>query len=451
MTEIRPIDFHQLHDAEFFHFRQTNEDLFIQAISTDSRTLQPGDVFWALVGERFDAHKFLAAVAEKKPRFAVVQNNRSQWFKGLNLPLVVVPDTLQALQELAQFHRGKFQIPLIGLTGSNGKTTTKEMIARLLESQWRVHKTAGNFNNHLGVPLTLLQLTSQHRAAIIEMGSNHPGEISALAAIALPNQALVTNVGMAHLEFFKNKEAVAQEKLSLFDALPDGSVIYQNLDDNFCGAYNRPTVKKVTYSTKIPAVLRVKENSVNHQGQAAFRLNDALNVQLQVSGVHNLQNAAAAAAVAMHFGMDLKAIKDGLESFISTEKRMQTVERLGITFLNDTYNSNPDSALAALEAVSKMQLQGKIWLVLGDMLELGKESTRLHRMVLDKARSLKPQGILLAGEQMRHAAAESDLVHWYASHEMLARTLLDSVQPGDLVLLKGSRGMQMEKILDFFN
>ncbi len=449
MSDIRLNDFEKLTGVQWLRYEQIGRTA-VQEVNTDTRTLQPGQVFWALVGERFDAHTFLKEAEASQSRFMVVQKDRADYFRDLKTPLAVVPDTLKALQELAALHRAHFDMPLLGLTGSNGKTTTKEMIAHLLSAKMKVHRTAGNFNNHIGLPLTLLQIGREHEAAVIEMGTNHPGEIALLTRIAKPDHALVTNVGAAHLEFFKTKAGVAEEKLSLFDNLSSGSRIYMNMDDFFIARYKKDDLKSVTYATEQAAQVQAKLQTVDPEGQANFVLNNSVEIHLQVPGVHNVQNALAAAAVALDFGLSEAEVKAGLESFNATEKRMQTVELDGVTFINDAYNSNPDSAAAALHAVEKMQVAGRRWICLGDMLELGAASLEEHKRIVQQALSVPKATVLLLGETMQAARNSNQDAHWFESHSALARTLRESLQPGDLVLLKGSRGMQMENILNYF-
>ncbi len=449
MSDIRINDFEALSGVEWIRFDQVGPAA-VQEVNTDTRTLRPGQVFWALVGERFDAHTFLKEAEASQPRFMVVQKDRASHFNGLETPLAIVPDTLKALQELAALHRVRFDIPLLGLTGSNGKTTTKEMIAHLLSAKWNVLRTAGNFNNHIGLPLTLLQLGGEHEAAVIEMGTNHPGEIALLTSIAKPDRALVTNVGTAHLEFFKSKEKVAEEKLALFNGLSAGSRIYQNLDDFFISRYQNENLKAITYAAEQPAQIQVKLQKVDRSGRAVFILNGSVEIHLQVPGVHNIQNALAAAAVALDFGMSEVEVKAGLESFTATDNRMQTMELGGVTFINDAYNSNPDSAVAALHAVGEMQVAGRRWICLGDMLELGAVSLKEHKRIVQQALSVPGATVLLLGETMHSARNSNREARWFENHSALAQVLKESLRPGDLVLLKGSRGMQMEKILDYF-
>lgn len=452
MPELTLQDFHRLTGAAFLNLERTGLQGPIRAISTDTRALKKGEVFWALIGERFDGHNFVAQAVEKGARFCVVQKNRLTGLDTENLPLVVVPDTLQSLQELAKIYRGKFSGTVIALTGSNGKTTTKEMIAHILSQKLKVHKTQGNLNNHIGCPLTLLQLDAAHQVSVVELGSNHPGEIARLAEITQPDQALVTNIGEAHLEFFRNRETVAKEKLSLFDALPETGIIYQNVDDPFISGYAAGSRRTLTYGLNQTAQVHAQVEGVNDEGCATFILNGRTRIALTVPGLHQVRNALAASAVALQFGFSEQEIKQALETYTAPDKRMQTVRVNGVTFLNDAYNANPVSMQAAFETIAGMKRMGRLFLVLGDMLELGEAGPERHRQTLQQALDLNPEKVLVLGKEMSRAAQQvhHPQIEAYADHAALFRVLRPLLNPGDLVLLKGSRGIQLEKILSFF-
>ena len=453
MLEICLDDFKKLSGMALQNFSKSanHNQKLIAGISTDSRTIKTGEVFWVLSGDNFDGHDFVKKVQSKKPLFSVIASKQLSRFEKNDFALLAVPDTLKALQELAGLQRKKFNIPLLALTGSNGKTTTKEMIFTLLKSRLNVHKTEGNLNNHIGCPLTLLLLNQKHQAAIIEMGTNHSGEIETLAEITLPNQAMVTNVGAAHLEFFKNKETVAREKLSLFDKLPQNAIIYQNLDDPFIREYDLRGRQGVTYSLEQKADVQGKLLEVDAKGRGLFSLNGMTKVQLQAPGIHNVYNAVAAAAVGLQFGLTESEIRDALEAYASTKQRMQVVEKQGITFLNDAYNANPDSTSAALQALAKMKITGKFFIILGDMMELGSQSRQLHQQVVRQALQLNPAGVMVFGSEMQAAVADYLNVQVFESHQEIVQCLKEKAKAGDLVLLKGSRAMRMEQVLEQFN
>lgn len=449
MPELNMDDFKQLSDAKFFNLPESREA--VPGISTDSRTIQPGQVFWVLQGDQFNGHDFVDAVQLKKPIFSVISQAELPRFTGAKFAMIAVPDTLSALQELAKIHRQKFSHPVLALSGSNGKTSTKEMIAAILGSKFRVHKTSGNLNNHIGCPLTLLNMVQEHQVAVIEMGSNHPGEIETLAEIAQPDQALLTNIGAAHLEFFKNLENVAREKLSLFESLPADGLIYRNADDPFIQQYNTGGRKVVSFALDQKADVKGQVLELDAQGNGIFLLSGETKIHLNVPGVHNIHNAVAAAAVGLEFGLSASEIKQALEDYSSTSQRMQVLDRGGIRFINDAYNANPDSVGAAIEALSRMQINGSVFIVLGDMLELGSKSKKMHEQVIEQALSIHPGRIMVLGKEMRIAAAGFTAVEAFDTHDEIIDALQKTIRPGDLVLLKGSRYMQMENILNGFN
>ncbi len=448
MGKIAAEEFKRLKIVQFRNVELNNGDK-INGVSTDSRRIEQGEVFWVLSGDRFDGHDYVEQVQDKA-LFSVIASDQAHRFKDTSFGLALVPDTLKALQELARLHRSRFDIPLLALTGSNGKTTVKEMISTVLKTKLNVHKTAGNLNNHIGCPLTLLKLAEEYQAAVIELGSNHPGEIKTLADIAQPTQALITNVGAAHLEFFKTTETVAKEKLSLFDALPSDGLIYRNLDDPFIRKYDCGGRTTVSFSLKEKADAQGKLLEIDSKGRARFILNGSTEIRLQVPGAHNALNALAAAAVGLQFGLLRAEIKEALEAFTSTDKRMQVIEKSGVTFLNDGYNANPDSTAAALSALNEMTVSGKRYIILGDMLELGGESGEWHRKIIEQALELNPAGLFLFGSEMRQAAGQTGGAWVFDTHHAIAAELKKRLHPGDLVLLKGSRSMQMEKILEEF-
>lgn len=454
MLSISFEDFCKIDGIRFQSFENVDKKFHsITGVSTDSRTIRKNEVFWALKGDNFNGHVFLDKVFEQSALFAVVSEDESEIYKSSSYPLAIVKDTLLALQELATIQRLKLDIPLIAVTGSNGKTTVKEMISHVLNQKLKVHKTEGNFNNHIGCPLTLLQLNESHKAAVIEIGTNHEGEIEALADITQPNQAVITDISGAHLEFFNTIETIAEEKLSLFDKMPINGVIYQNLDNPFIEQYSRSDVTAIKYSMLKDADVRGTIIDLNDAGCPRFKLNENTDILLQIAGLHNINNALAAAAVAMQFGFTNEEIKSGLESFKAYSKRMQIVKGKGITFINDAYNANPSSMTAAFNTVSAMTKNGKIYLVLGDMFELGGYAHQLHRDVLINALGINPDLICVMGNHMIEAAESingnsRERIERFETHEEMAGYLAERLADDDIVLVKGSRGMAMEKVID---
>ncbi len=420
-------------------------------IAIDSRNIKEDDVFWAIPGDRFDGHDFIQTALEKKASFCVVQSNRLDKRDKVTFPRVVIPDSITGLQELARIHRKLFDIPVLALTGSNGKTTTKEMTAHILGSKLNVHKTSGNLNNHIGCPLTLLEMNTSHQAVVLELGSNHPGEIGILARTALPNHALITNAGGAHLEFFKTNEAIASEKRDLFLEMEDGGTVYLNVDDPLLADYNDLAKKLITYSLLGKADVQGKDKGCDESGNGILELNGKVTIKLQIAGQHNIKNALAACAAALNFGFTEQEVKDALETFNAADKRMQTIEYQGAKIINDTYNANPLSMQAAFDTIKQIRSRKDLYLVLGDMFELGRQSAEEHRSVLSKALELGPKNIFVMGESMKSAmsAAASDEILSFEDHQDLAAELKKGLSDGDLVLIKGSRGMFMEKVLDY--
>lgn len=423
----------------------------LKGISIDSRTIEPDEVFWAIAGQHFNGHWFVKEAQQKSALVSVVAEEEVENIRNGNFPLVVVPDTLKALQELAHLQRKKYDIPVIGITGSNGKTTVKEMLAHILQTKMRVHKTKGNLNNQVGGPLTLIQLNELHKAAVIELGTNQFGEIAILTDMTEPNHGLITMIADTHLEFLESREGVFREKRALFDRMPGGT-IYINMDDPILADYERSGVNLIRYSSGGQADVQGKLMGLNEQGCGTLRLNDNVDIQLQVVGIHNLNNALAAAAVALNLDFTEQEIKYALEDYKLTEKRMQVIDWNGIRVVNDTYNANPASMKSALDTVAAMKHSGKLIFVLGDMLELGFRKEELHDHVLEYSIEKNPDTLFIMGKLMLEAKERCDIpdhieVVLPKSHQEIARLLKKKLKPGDLLLLKGSRAMQMERVL----
>jgi len=427
-------------------------DKTVQGISIDSRRIKEGEVFFAIKGERFDGHDFLNEAFQKGALAAVVTRNISP--PG-DRTLVVVDDTLKALQDLATYYRSKFPLPVIAITGTNGKTTTKDMIADILSQRYNVLKSLGNLNNHLGVPLTLFGLERSHQVAVVEMGANHFGEIERLCQIAGPNYGLITNVGKGHLEFFETLEGVASAKGELFQYLNGQGKAFVNLDDPWVVKKADFVTDIITYGFNEKADVRGEYLGSDDLGRPRLRVNGEVEIQLSVLGKHNIYNALAAACVGLEFGVGSDTIKRTLEGFRGESKRMELIDWAGVRILNDSYNSNPDSARAALEVLAKLKVTGggRRIAVLGDMLEQGEVSFKEHRLLGSLTASLKIDALLTYGEASRataEGALESGLkrVHHFTTKGELIKFLKDFLREGDLILIKGSRGMAMEEVVE---
>ncbi len=439
-------------------------------VSTDSRLIQParpaggrGNLFFALRGEKFDGHDFITKAISSGAAAVVVDRRWADLnialYTSLSVPRVVVEDTTHALGDLARVYRRKFRIPVLAVAGSNGKTTTKEMIHAVLRNKYHVLSTEGNLNNHIGLPQTLLRLEAKHHLAVVEMGTNHPGEIARLCEIAEPTHGLITNIGSEHLEFFKTLRGVAKAEGELFDWLREHgkrSNLFANYDDKHLVELSKKQRRKITYgfmNKKADVVAQVASTSsagaiaftVKPKGKKAFLL------QLNVPGSHNAMNALAAVTVGLWFKVPQKKIQSGLESFTASSKRMEVFKIDGITILNDTYNSNPDSVLAALQTIKAMDVQGKRIAFLADMLELGLKGEDEHRKIGKVVAKHDIEYLLTFGSLSRftHEAASTQFKAHYEQKNILVEYLAELITKGDVVLVKGSRGMRMEDVVTF--
>jgi UDP-N-acetylmuramoyl-tripeptide--D-alanyl-D-alanine ligase len=438
----------------------------IRRLCTDSREVRRGDLFVALKGERFDGHEFVNDAIQRGALGAIVQERSgrapAQWDGRSAPPVFMVPDTLAAYQRLAAYHRGRFRIPLVAVTGSNGKTTTKDMVATVLAERGSVLKTEGNFNNRIGVPHTLLRLTSRHEAAVVEMGVDRKGQTTRLCEIARPTIGLITNIGPDHLEFFGSLEASAQAKAELLDLLPaDGAVVLNRDDGYFDDLTSRARCRVVSFGLSDGDQVRATHAATDPRRGMRFRLMLPREIrgrfaELPAYGTHNLSNALAAAAVGHVLDMSGAAIARGLGRFKPARMRSQVMVWRGIRIINDCYNANPVSMQAAVRLLTELAAGRRSVAVLGDMLELGPESPALHRAV---GRDVAERGVslLIACGALGRGFAEGALAAGMASSRIravpdslaCAEILKDEVRAGDVVLVKGSRGMKMERAIEW--
>lgn len=429
------------------------------SITTDSRRLEPGALFVALRGPQHDGHDFVREALARGAAGAVVDHV----IEGADARrLIHVTDTLRALGDMAASTRRQQAIRVVAITGSNGKTTTKELIAAICAAadfpppRTRFLKTEGNYNNLIGLPLTLLQLRGDEAVAVVEMGMNHPGEIARLTEIAGPDYAVITNVGSAHLEGVGGTVAgVAAAKSELFAGLTPAAVIAVNLDDEWIRRIAAPFPgRKVTFGrdgdVRASAIVDLGTDGVAfdlHIGEQAAK------VRLHLVGAHNVMNALAAAAIGYAMGLSLDVIVRGLHSATPPAQRMQVIRLAnGVTLINDAYNANPSSVEAALTALRR--LPGRRVVVFGDMRELGDESRRAHHNVGERAASLGVQQLFLLGAHAEDVTAgaraggmAADAMHVCASHAAVAAAVVALWQPGDCVLVKGSHGMKMDEVV----
>ncbi|MBI3140583.1 MAG: UDP-N-acetylmuramoyl-tripeptide--D-alanyl-D-alanine ligase [Rhodocyclales bacterium] len=431
----------------------------IGAVSTDTRTVASGELFVALKGERFDGHDFVQAAVERGAAAAMVARDWAEKHEPV-APVVVVADTRLALGQLAAYWRAKFAIPLVGITGSNGKTTVKEMTAACLRTQARadgydpelaVLATTGNLNNDIGLPLMLLRLHITHRAAVLEMGMNHPGEIAHLARIARPTVAVLNNAQRAHLAGLGSVADVARAKAEIFEGLGEHDTAVINADDPFCGYWTGLNAGRrvLTFGLDNPADVRAtcRPKALSCALSIATPWG-AVETTLRVPGLHNARNALAAAAAALAAGASTAAVGEGLAGFSGVKGRLQVRAAVaGATLIDDTYNANPDSMRAAIDVLAATP--GRKILVLGDMGEIGGQAGQFHDEIGGYAKSQGVDLLLALGEQSELAARNFGAGgRHFADLEALVAALRPELTADTAVLVKGSRFMRMERVAD---
>jgi UDP-N-acetylmuramoyl-tripeptide--D-alanyl-D-alanine ligase len=414
------------------------------AVSTDSRQPQDGTLFFALNGPSFRGRDFAPQALASGARFAVVDDEALVAQDPERYTFA--PDPLLMLQELAQYHRQQLNIPVLAITGSNGKTTTKELVHAVLSQRYRVQYTKGNLNNHIGVPLTLLSIRAEeHELAIVEMGANHQGEIELLSNLAAPTHGLITNIGKAHLEGFGGEEGIAKGKSELFRYLANtGGTAFVNTLDARLPGLAAPVAQRITYpgpTDTYPAQL------ISAAPQVVFRLFNGEQVEAQITGDYNFPNLAAAAAVGAYFGVPDEAIKAGLAGYAPTNNRSQLVRTAHNDVVLDAYNANPSSMAAALRSFAARpgNPTDKV-VILGDMFELGPDSEAEHRTLGHLLQQLPIETIVLVGAHMQHAQHERFL-HFTTKPEAADWLRVNPLRNRQL-LIKGSRGMGLETLLE---
>jgi len=436
--------------------RLQGTDVMFDSVSTDTRSLQAGALFVALHGPNFDAHDFLESAREQGAVAAMVSRPAAT-----ALPVIQVDDTRLALGLIAAAWRARRTIPLIGVTGSNGKTTVKEMIAAILARRGAVLATQGNLNNDIGVPLTLLKLRDAHRYAVIEMGANHPGEIAYVASLARPTVAVITNAGAAHLEGFGSVEGVARAKGELFQALDENGVAVLNADDRYAALWSdligaRRTVRfGMEQAAEVSVLPGTERMEIGDELMMRFTLRTPagnIPVRLQLCGRHNVINACAAAAAALAAGADGEDIQQGLAGLQAVKGRLQLkLAAPGVRILDDTYNANPTSLRAALQVLAVAE--GKKILLLGDMGELGAGAEDMHAEMGEEVRAAGVEQLFTVGVLTRHTAQRfgAGARHFATREDLIAAARLAlsgaTTQP-ITVLVKGSRRMQMERVVE---
>ena len=440
--------------AEFVGAKgECDQESVAMGYSIDSRTLNAGDLFIAIAGERFDGHEYVQAAMEKGAVGAIVAAEKN--VAGDSLRLLQVEDTVKALQLLGAAARRLWGKPLLAVTGSAGKTTTKEILAHILATRFRVMKSSGNLNNHIGLPLQLLKLEAEHDLAVVEMGMNHAGEIRALGALAHHDLAVVTTVAPVHLEFFGSLKEIARAKYEIIETLHSGGVAVLNADDEYVCQFGRDFKGKVvTFGTKRAADVSAHNIKLNGAEGSTFDLvvgSVGEPVTFPLVGEHNIYNALAAAAAAMERGLTPSQAAVALSGIAPPDKRGQVLQIGGATIINDCYNSNPRALEAMIDTLASMRAERRI-LVVGEMLELGPTAEALHRES-GKHAAEKKIDLVIGVRGMARAVAEAACgagtqAQFVETPEQAGEWLAHNLRPGDAVLLKASRGVKLERALE---
>ena len=428
-------------------------DLYIENITTDSRKQLEKGLFIPLRGERFDGHDFISTVYEKGVIASLTMNNEVVDDK---IAMILVEDTKKALLDLGCFYRKQFTLPLVGITGSVGKTSTKEMISAVLSGKWHVHKTEGNFNNEIGLPLTLFNLDVSHEAAVIEMGMNHFGEIHNLTCSALPDVAVITNVGTSHIENLGSREGILKAKLEILDGLhPDGLLVI-NGDNDLLSTVGQLPVKTLTYG--MMSTNDYWAQNIQSEGEyttaTVISPRQTYSIRIRALGEHMVYNTLAAIAVAEHFGLSEEEISMGLAHYAPAKMRMHiTTTPNGSTLIDDTYNASPDSMKAALKVLRDYGVEGRKVAILGDMFEMGEFAPKLHQEVGQFAAEIGVDVLIAIGNLAQYiyegyqekGTKES---YYFETKEAFIEKIMHVIQKDDCVLLKASRGMHFETLIE---
>jgi UDP-N-acetylmuramoyl-tripeptide--D-alanyl-D-alanine ligase len=415
-------------------------------VVTDSRKIENGCLFFALKGDNFDGNSFALDALSRGAAYSIIDNTAF----AADARCILVENVLTTLQNLATYHRRTIEIPIIAITGSNGKTTTKELVSAVLSSHYKTHFTRGNFNNHIGVPLTLLALPEDAEVAVIEMGANHIGEIEALCRIAEPTHGLITNVGKAHLEGFGSFEGVKQTKSELYRfLLPRRGVVFLNMDELYLSEL-AVSNRLITYSSKNPNTIFFTEFLGGHSFvEARFRddYGKTITVSSHLVGDYNFNNIMTAIALGRYFKVPSAKIKAAIEGYIPSNNRSQLVAYGKNTFIMDAYNANPSSMQGALWNFKKMDAKHKI-AILGEMRELGAESDAEHQSIFELAKSMEFAHVILVGKEFGEAKGDDTTTLYFETVQDLKKWFDQQHFENMTILVKGSRGIRLELLLD---
>ncbi len=434
-----------------------NPDNFetIRNVSIDSRNIPVRCLFIAVKGERFDGHAFIDQAVSNGASAVLINKKKFRSLNEIEVPVIAVEDTVKALGDLARTWRNKLSSKIIGITGSAGKTSTKEMVAMLLSTKYKVNKTIANHNNHIGVPLTLFSTNEKHDVLVAELGTNHFGEIEYTANIALPDYAMITNIGESHLEFLINRKGVLKEKTALFKATAEmNGTLFINEDDkllkNAAGRYK----KKVTYGFNSNSAVRGKVTGYTDDGRPEIEITykkNKMKVNSPLYGEVNARNILAAAAVAFTLGLSVKEISEGIKKLNNIEKRLNVKRKKNFLLIDDTYNASPVSMKEAMNLAGRVSLYKHRIAVLGDMFELGEKAPEFHRKLASTLKSNKFDQVYLVGSLMKNLFEElkkkSITASYFSSRKKLHDFLIKQDFSDSVILVKGSRGMKMEEFV----
>lgn len=436
------------------HLLKGDPEVTVTGINTDSRKIKKGQLFLALKGERFDGHQFLKEAVQAGASALLVMEETDI---GGETPLIMTDDTLKALGAIARFHRQRFKVPVIGVTGSNGKTTTKDLIAAVLSQKYNIVKTEANYNNEIGLPLTLLEMDQTTQAVVVEMGMRGLGQIRNLASIAQPELGVITNVGQAHLELLGSEANIAKAKAELLESLPPNGIAVLNGDD--------PWIRQMPIPHQVrPLWFGLNDSGLDYQGVMLENNGEGILFQvissaekfeifLPLPGRLNVYNALAAIAIGRVLGLSIQEIKEGLAAPVMTGGRLKILNRNRLRIIDDTYNASPASIKAALEVLCGFPGPGKKIAVLADMLELGKASMDSHFEVGAYAANLGVDQLLAYGQLARKyvegfTSITPGKAEYFSTKPEIIRAIKELARPGDSILIKGSRGMKMEEVVE---
>lgn len=427
----------------------------VSSVSIDSRNINKNALFVAIKGEKFDGHEFVNDALKNGASSVVIHRKRYNEFEDIDNTLILVDDTVKALGYLAKVWRKKLKAKVISITGSAGKTTTKDMIAEILSVKYKVNKTFANNNNHIGVPLTIFSTKKSHDFLVLEHGTNHFGEIAYTADIAQPDYALITNIGNSHLEFLKNKKGVLEEKKSLLQSAKENKgILFINNDDELLSNIYKNYKRRVTYGRDKKSDIKGKILKYTDDGKPVIELrynNKKIITESPLYGEQSFNNLLAASAVGLKLGLSKKELIKGIKKLKSPDKRLNAVRLKDFMIIDDTYNANPESMKASIELLSKINIYKKKIAVLGDMFELGNNSEKFHKALSSIIKKNKVDEVYTTGKLMKHlhsSLQKSKVVSkYFADRKSLAEFVSQYDFTGSVVLVKGSRGMKMEEFV----